>query len=171
METLILRALPEEKRDDEALTARCITQWREEYAKRWIKHTRPYEGIPDLLHALRNRGLALGVLSNKPHEPTVEIISRLLPGPHFVEVRGAMPDFPKKPDPTTASAMAGRLGVSPERILYLGDTAVDMKTAVGAGLYPVGALWGFREARELIETGARSLFPRPGDLLPWVTGA
>jgi phosphoglycolate phosphatase len=61
--------------------------------------------------------------------------------------------------------MAASLGIAPERFIYLGDTNTDMKTAVAAGMYPVGALWGFRTAEELTASGARLLIRRPMDAL------
>jgi phosphoglycolate phosphatase len=57
------------------------------------------------------------------------------------------------------------MGVKPAEVLYLGDTSVDMKAAAAAGMFPVGALWGFRDAAELKRFGARVLIRRPGELL------
>ena len=64
-----------------------------------------------------------------------------------------------------ALAIAARLGLPPPEIVYLGDTNTDMQTALAAGMYPVGALWGFRTAAELTAAGARRLIERPPDLL------
>ena len=70
-----------------------------------------------------------------------------------------------KPDPTSALQIARELNIPPAEFIYLGDTDVDMKTATSAGMYPVGALWGFRTADELLFGGAKELIQYPTDLL------
>ncbi|MCR4411808.1 MAG: HAD-IA family hydrolase, partial [Thermoguttaceae bacterium] len=124
-----------------------------------------YEGIPELLDALVARRLPMAVLSNKPQEFTRLCVERLLPRWRFATVVGAGAALPRKPDPTGALCIASEFGVSAERILYLGDTNTDMQTAVAAGMYPVGALWGFRTRDELLASGARALVERPADVL------
>ena len=81
-------------------------------------------------------------------------------------MRGQLPGVPVKPDPAGALAIADALCVSPKDCLYLGDTDVDMQTALAAGMEPVGALWGFRTEKELLENGARHLCARPEELIP-----
>ena len=71
-------------------------------------------------------------------------------------MRGQLPNVPLKPDPTAALQIAYELGVQPSQWLYLGDTNTDMQTARGAGMHPVGVLWGFRDRPELVESGMPS---------------
>jgi phosphoglycolate phosphatase len=71
----------------------------------------------------------------------------------------------RKPDPAGALEAAALLGIAPQRMLYLGDSAVDMRTARAAGMVPVGALWGFRGESELRKAGSRALLRRPAELL------
>ena len=104
------------------------------------------------------------MLSNKPDEYTVKIIREYLDG-YFEIVRGARPDFPKKPDPTQALDILFSMGAAPERALMIGDSGGDMETALRAGMVPVGVLWGFREEQELRASGASALIARPADLL------
>jgi len=104
------------------------------------------------------------VLSNKPDEYTVKIIREYLDG-YFDIVRGARPDFPKKPDPTQALDILASMGVASERALMIGDSGGDMETALKAGMVPVGVLWGFRGERELRASGAVALLARPSALL------
>ena len=85
--------------------------------------------------------------------------------PESEVVRGADGHTPVKPDPAAALEVARRIGIPPGRFLYLGDTDTDMRTAVAAGMYPVGALWGFRTAEELSANGAQAVLKTPPDLL------
>jgi phosphoglycolate phosphatase len=79
--------------------------------------------------------------------------------------------LPRKPDPAGAHRIAERLQLDPTAFVYLGDTGTDMQTAVAAGMFPVGALWGFRTADELSANGARLLIQQPLDLLPVLDAA
>lgn len=164
IEALARRALPEAHRDEEAIAA-CVREMRQEYGNRWDKKTRPYPGIPELLDELSRRGVKMTVFSNKPDETTRVMVARLLPRWRFERVRGERPGTPRKPDPAGALEIARELGLSPEEFLYVGDTDTDMKTALAAGMFPVGVLWGFRDAGELEAHGARAIIKRPLDLL------
>jgi phosphoglycolate phosphatase len=138
---------------------------REEYQKRWAQKTRPYDGIPELLNALTARNLKMAILSNKPDDMTKAMVTELLSRWKFDHVAGALPTTPKKPDPTMAIAIAKQLDIPVEEFLYLGDTATDMKTARGADMFPVGALWGFRNKTELSEAGAKVLVGYPTEVI------
>jgi phosphoglycolate phosphatase len=166
MRELMVRAKPELAGKMELIDA-LVNEFRQEYARLWRNHSRPYPGIPELLTELNKKGLKLAVLSNKAHPFTEIMVKELLPVP-FQAVRGARPEVPLKPDPAAARLILKDLNLTPAEALYVGDTAVDMKTALEAGLTPVGVLWGFREARELLDSGARALLLKPADLLPLV---
>jgi phosphoglycolate phosphatase len=107
----------------------------------------------------------MNILSNKLDEFTRRAAEDFLPGFEFDFVIGAKPDHPSKPDPSGALFIAGRLEIEPARFVYLGDTGVDMLTAAGAGMFPVGALWGFRDEEELTENGAKAIIRSPAELL------
>ncbi len=79
------------------------------------------------------------------------------------------PTLARKPDPNTSLMIPEQLGVRPESCLFVGDSEVDMKTAVAAGMFPVGALWGFRTREELEQNGARALIAKPTDLLDLIS--
>jgi len=142
-----------------------IQEYRREYQACWRSHSRPYTGVPELLDELARRGAKTAVLSNKSHPFTAAMTADLLAGFRFDLVRGALPGVPLKPDPASALAIAGELGVPPEACLFLGDTNIDMKTATAAGMFAVGALWGFRTADELLTSGAAALVSSPHELL------
>jgi phosphoglycolate phosphatase len=164
VEELARRALREEQRREPVLS-KCVAAIREEYSHRWANNTRPYEGIPELLDALSAAGIRMAILSNKPEDSTRATVSRLLPGWRFHPVVGASASVPMKPDPGGALAIARGLSLPPDAFIYLGDTATDMKTARAAGMHAVGALWGFRTADELTQSGAQRIIEKPGHLL------
>jgi phosphoglycolate phosphatase len=83
----------------------------------------------------------------------------------FDVVLGASDKFPRKPNPTSATEIARRLGVPPAECFYVGDSGIDMQTALAAQMFPVGALWGFRDRDELLEDGARVLINKPSEVL------
>ena len=159
-----LRSLPPDRRDEATLT-KIIPPYRDAYSKNWDNKTRPYEGVPELLEALTARRLKLIVYSNKPDEFTNLTVRKLLGKWEFAAIVGARENFPNKPDPSASLDILGKLGLRPDEVVYVGDTGTDMQTAAAAGMYAVGALWGFRTAKELLENGAKVLIERPTDLL------
>lgn len=159
------RMLPEAARDD-ATVVRASTLLVEEYKQRWKAKTRPYGGVPEMLEALRAAGLPLCVLSNKPQGFTEITVRQFFPDFPFRMVCGARPEVPSKPHPAGALAIASELGLAPGAFCFVGDSSTDMKTARGAGMLPVGVLWGFRPESELVENGARLLVAAPGELAP-----
>lgn len=161
---LFERALAAEA-PDRALIERCSRLFAAEYAKTWNVHTHPFAGVPELLDALADRGLPMGVLSNKPHDFACKCVEELLSNWTFGAVYGQREGVPKKPDPTAALQTAAELGVPPAECLYLGDSPVDMQTALAAGMFPVGAAWGFRSVEQLTEAGAARIARVPGEVL------
>ena len=161
---LCRRTLPPDRRDEPAIK-QAVQLMREEYGRRWADKTRPYDGIPELLGALTARGFTMTVLSNKPTDFTRLCVQKFLGRWQFAAVQGLDETVKKKPDPSGALAVAHQLGIPPADFLYLGDTNTDMKTAVASGMYPVGALWGFREANELTANGAKVLVAKPAEVL------
>lgn len=149
----------------EAVVAEILDDYRREYQACWHEHSRPYDGVAELLAELRRRGLKTAVLSNKSDIYTSRMTSALLPAHRFDIVRGAQPGVPLKPDPAPALALAADLGVAPGECAFVGDTNVDMAAAKAAGMLAVGALWGFRTADELLRFGADALIGAPSDLL------
>ena len=163
LESYVRRSLPEGT-DDETVR-RGMKMEQEEYGARWAVNTRPYDGVPEMLASLYEMGIPRAVLSNKPDAFTKLTVEKLLPDCRFDIVQGVLPDVPKKPDPTAATEIAGRLGARPEEVLFLGDSNTDMKTATAAGMYAVGAVWGFRTPEELNENGAKVLANHPSEVV------
>ena len=159
---LCRRALPDDRHDllDQAET--LMTQY---YAQHCFDYTVMYPGVPELLGELNARGITLAILSNKPDKFVQLTASKLLGDFRFAAVAGQSDPIPHKPAPDGALHIAKILNIAPDQFLYLGDSGIDMQTAVNADMYPVGATWGFRKADELTQAGARALIDHPGDLL------
>jgi phosphoglycolate phosphatase len=109
----------------------------------------------------------MNVISNKLETYTKLAVDFYFPQVSFDYVLGASPSFPRKPDPMGALFIAKGLKTKPERFIFLGDTNTDMKTAVAAGMFPVGVLWGFRSQNELEESGANAVIHHPLELLEY----
>ena len=159
-----MRALPAGCVDDQTV-GKCVELARQAYSRCWADNTRAYPGIAELLNVLEKKATVKAILSNKPDNFTQLNVSKLLGQWSFDIVRGVSENVRPKPDPRGALEIADELGVEPSEFVYLGDTNTDMKTAVAAGMYPVGALWGFRTADELLESGAKKLLEKPQELL------
>ncbi|MBW2319352.1 MAG: HAD family hydrolase [Deltaproteobacteria bacterium] len=137
----------------------------EDYRGNYNVKTKLYDGVPELLDILKLYGLKLAILSNKPDpitkdcaafylsewdfDPiTKDCAAFYLSEWDFDVVLGQHDAIPRKPDPQDALEVAERLSIPPSNFIYLGDTAIDMKTAVSAGMFPIGVLWGFRSIEE-----------------------
>lgn len=163
VEKLVRRALPEDA--SEETFEKAVAAMRSEYHKRWDNKTRPYDGIPQLLDELTRRGVEMAILSNKPHDFTVKVVEKLLADWKFKFVWGVSDTVPAKPDPKGINRLVEELAIPANELLYMGDTNTDMETANAAGIYSLGALWGFRSADELTAAGASRLLHTPTEAL------
>jgi phosphoglycolate phosphatase len=164
---LVRRTLPPEKQVDE-LIEDCVREFREKYTSNWNVKTRLYDGVADMLDSLCGRPVRMAVFSNKPDEFVKLCVREYLSRWEFATVLGQRDGVPLKPDPGGALQAARSLNAEPRDILYVGDTGTDMKTAVNAGMFPLGVLWGFRPEAELREHGAKELISEPSGLLKFV---
>jgi phosphoglycolate phosphatase len=164
MRNLARRVLPVDGQD-ENLVETVVKAMTTEYEQGWDVKTKPYSGMEDTLDQLVAAGLKLAVLSNKPDPFTKKMVAALLPRWQFQPVLGARPDAPLKPDPAVALEIAQMLKIDPAKFLYVGDTATDMRTANAAGMFAVGAAWGFRTVEELEQSGARRIVHRPAEIV------
>ena len=158
--------VPEGTSDE--LKKAVLADFNKYYSAHSIDFTRPYDGIPELLSELDKKSIASCVLSNKPDEFAVRIVSALFPGRSFAAVWGKRPEFPRKPDPTSVYEMLRELDIPACDCLYIGDSNIDMQTAKNAGLESIGVSWGFRPVSELIEAGADHIAGKPSDILSFI---
>ncbi|UQZ89275.1 HAD family hydrolase [Deltaproteobacteria bacterium Smac51] len=169
LETLVVRSLPGGLRIP-AHVRPIFQKFVEYYRHNQCVKTRPYPGVPEMLAELSGRGIPLAVLSNKAHTNTLGVIEHYFPENPFQIVLGLRPEAPAKPDPFSALEIAEALKVRPEECVYLGDSNVDMETAKAAGMYAVGATWGYRPKEELVQAGARKTIDSPGEFLEFFNG-
>ena len=146
---LIERALLE--RGDKELKHydEMLALYQKNFAVHSTHNVRPYEGIVEMLALLKELGIKIAVLSNKPHPRTVENIETMFGSGYFDHIQGEKPDVIRKPDPAGAYQVMEALGLAKEECLYIGDTNTDMMTGKNAGLDTVGVTWGFRSEEEL----------------------
>lgn len=133
-------------------------------------HVAPYEGIEEMLDKLKQAGVKLAVLSNKPHLQTRDVVATFFKSGTFTCVQGQQEGIPRKPDPTAVFQLADELGVTREECLYIGDSDVDMKTGVAAGVTTIGVTWGFRSREVLEENGATYIVNKAKEIISIVEG-
>jgi phosphoglycolate phosphatase len=164
IEVLAMKSLPDEHRNSEVIAA-SMKAMRKEYSTRWSVKTKPFPGISELLDGLSARGVKYSILSNKLDAFTKSMAESLLPHWKFIEVRGLVPDVPRKPDPAGALLCADHMSVNPMHCIFVGDSAIDMETATRAGMAPFGVLWGYQDQQRLAAHGALVLLNDPKELL------
>lgn len=157
---LMERAMPADQRTPENI-ASCLGSLLADYNQNWHHATRIYDGIGQLLATLQDRKIAMAVVTNKPHPFAEIMIAHYFRQVPFGSVWSQREGIPKKPDPYMALQAAAELKVQPARCLFLGDSGVDMHTARAAGMLAVGAGWGFRPRRELLDAGAAHVVDHP----------
>jgi phosphoglycolate phosphatase len=162
-EMLIKRALPQSALSPDRVLA-CLNESKTAYSQTFDATTTPYDGIPELLTHLTREGIQLAVLSNKPQVFTRQLVDHLLSSWRFETVVGFSSRFPKKPDPAGALSILVDLNLDRKNCLYMGDSGVDMQTAAAAGIFSIGATWGFRTETELMENGCQFLARHPMDV-------
>lgn len=131
----------------------------------------PYEGIVEMLRELKEMGVQLAVLSNKPHLQTVDVVASFFGDRTFAYVQGQQEGIPRKPNPVAALMLADKLKVTKEQCVYIGDSDTDMQTGSAAGMATVGVTWGFRSRQVLNQNGATYIIERPEEIISIVKGA
>lgn len=141
------------------------TSFAARYRQNLLNTTKPYSGILDMLQGLKDKGMFLGILSNKEHDLTMQIVSSLFKEIEFDYISGARLGVPKKPDPACFVTMCQYTNLTPQEILYIGDTEVDMQMAINCDMYPIGVSWGFRDLEVLRAQGAKQIIYHPSELI------
>jgi phosphoglycolate phosphatase len=147
---LFERALPEDKRTETNIL-RIRTAFIPYYNEHNADKTRPYPKMDELLRTLQEYGKKIGVASNKYHAASLKLISRYFPEVNFTAVLGQREGIAPKPDPTIIYDIMKMAETSKDKVLYVGDSGVDMQTAKNSGVTSCGVTWGFRPRSELEE--------------------
>lgn len=160
---LLKRASPENMRTEEdiQLMRELFIPY---YAEHDMDYTRPYDGIPQLLEQLQDKGVKLAVASNKYQSATEKLVKIFFPAIKFEAVLGQREGVPVKPDPTIVFEILDSTGTGAADTLYIGDSGVDMQTASRAGVESAGVTWGFRTEEELRENGSIHIVSNPDEI-------
>ena len=164
---LLERALPAHEQTEEN-----IMRMRSHFVPYYDIHnadlSTPYPGIVSLLEDLQAKGILIAVASNKYQKATVKLVKQYFPNIDFVEILGQREGINVKPDPSIVFDILQKADVSKEDVLYVGDSGVDMQTAINAGVDAVGVTWGFRPRAELESFRPMGLIDKAEDLLEFI---
>ena len=141
---LVERALPVIPSEARNLLDDCLADFMSYYESHIDVHTRPYDGMPELLQALSAQGVALAVASNKFQSGAEYLVKKLFPGIPFVAILGNQEGFPLKPDPAIVETVLEKAHVDKAHAALVGDSATDMKTAANAGVPGIAVAWGYQ---------------------------
>ena len=158
---LMERAVPEGAANP-AFEAAFVT-FREYYMEHSLDTTRPYDGILELIHELKQRGCRMAVVSNKMMAATQELVRHFFPEIEVAIGEHEAAGIRKKPAPDTVFAAMRQLGQG--SAVYVGDSDVDLATARNSGLPCISVLWGFRDREFLLEHGATTFVEQPREIL------
>ncbi len=138
---------------DESTIEEFLVHYNAYYENHMLDHTKPYEGILDMLDYLNKNNILTAILSNKPDDFTKELVSRTF-GDRIHYVYGLKDGCQAKPDPASLLDIISELKAEKNQCVYIGDTEIDVKTAKNAGIKSIGVLWGFRTSSVLQNEGA-----------------
>jgi phosphoglycolate phosphatase len=139
---LIQRALPDGENSEEN-ARRVLSRYLEIYDEHVNEKTVPYDGIKELIEKLKNDGVCMSVVSNKP-ERHVKLLAEYHFGKDtFSYISGTGADTPKKPDRICVEKAVNAMGISYDGLIYVGDSHVDVQTAHNAEIPCAGVTWGF----------------------------
>jgi len=154
-------ALREQHRSDENID-KVVADFNDYYKDHSNDETYVYDGILDLVKFLKDKGIYVGVYTNKPHVHAMRMIEDYF-GDLFDMTIGNMPGRPAKPDPIGIYDIMGAAGAKEGEGIYFGDSGEDIVTAINGRCLPIGVLWGFRQKEELLEHGAKILISHPDE--------
>ena len=165
---LVKRMLYESGDNELKYYDRVSEMYNKTYDDDFMYKTEAYDGIKELLIDLKKLGTKLAVLSNKPHNTAVKVVSALFGEELFEVCFGKRDNVPKKPDPAAVFDIMRKLKVNKNECLYIGDTSTDINTGKNAGLYTIGVLWGFRGFDELKKASADLIVNKPNEIYEFI---
>lgn len=159
---LIERAVPQGL--DNPDYEQVLADFKAHYSVHSMDTTRPYPGIEELLHTLKQQGKRLAVVSNKFCTAT-EALCRHFFGDTIEVAIGESERIRKKPAPDAVIEAMKRLDAHKDNTVYVGDSEVDVATAHNSGLPCISVTWGFRDRVLLTDHGATTFAESPMDIV------
>lgn len=161
----VAKSLPDDvyKTMDDDIVTEALGRYSAFYRENFCVYTHPFDGIPYVLDELKKKNIKLAVLSNKQDPFVKTIIGQLFP--NVFDIVMGHGEYPEKPDPSSALAIADRLSSKPTECAFIGDSDVDMNTAVNAGMNAIGVAWGYRSPELLEKCGAKLIASSGEELL------
>lgn len=150
---LVQLSLPERLAVDEKQVDFFLAAYKNAYKKNIVVESKLYDGIPELLTVLNQKDIPLAINTNKPHDQTQLIADKLLSIYKFEKIVGQSDGIQKKPNPQGALQIAKNLSLQPSEILFVGDSEVDVKTALAAKMQIVCVTWGYSLKDKMVEAG------------------
>ena len=163
---LIKRALP--NGTEQATVEAVYADFNAYYKLHSADKTKPYDGITEMLEQLKARGVKLAVVSNKADYAVQDLCAKYFGG-IFDAVAGEKTGVPKKPAPDAVNNILAELGIERKNSVYIGDSDVDLQTAVNAEMDCIAVSWGFRDEKLLRENGARVIVSSPNEIVEIIT--
>lgn len=155
---------PPEFKENEAVIDRLYDDFFAYYKEHGEDKTTPYDGVLELLRALKKQGVRTAILSNKPDGAVGPLSNRYFPG--LIDLAyGQRPGIPMKPDPTPLLDVIAHFGFEKHDCCYIGDSEVDIATGLSADVRTVGVSWGFRTIETLKQAGAKVIVHKVEELL------
>ncbi|MBQ8572830.1 MAG: HAD-IIIA family hydrolase [Ruminococcus sp.] len=167
MEDLVRRSM-NEKGGDDNLYLKVREAFDAYYNAHSNDNTVPYQGVSELLQKLNEMNIKTAVLTNKAQQFVGDILDKCFPEHSFSAIYGQRQAIKRKPDPEAFELLLKELKVNKQDCLYVGDSEVDVKTAINAGIDLVAVTWGYRSVDVLKSAGAEVLVNTPKEILNYV---
>ncbi len=164
-EYMLRCALPDEKKTDKEYVLELLKEFFAYYREHCADKSVAYDGIQELLAALKKEEVLTAIVTNKAQNMTDALVPQIFGEGTFAAVIGQRDGVPKKPEPHMPFLAMSEMDVNPDECLFVGDSGVDMETGKNCGNTPVGVVWGYREKQELISRGARYIVNTPMEIL------
>ncbi len=163
IKTLVTLAMPPNLTKDENFVKKILKEVSEYYSTHWNIKTKPYKDIPELLMQLNKYQIPIAILSNKPQKFTELTVKHYFPDIKFIAIEGEKNGI-LKPNPETLFPILNKISTPTNNIFFVGDSNMDIQTAIAGNLTPIGVAWGFRNKEELKKAGAKHIVNTPNEL-------
>lgn len=140
---------------------KAYEMFKEKYNEILLDHAHLYDGIKEQLDILKQKGIKIAVVTNKPHKSAVKMVETLFGKDYFDLITGSKDDTPRKPNPTTTKQTLQKLGCKAGEAIFFGDSDVDIETAKNADIEAIGCSWGFRSFESLLAKSPSAIIDEP----------